>query len=74
MNSWVVLLYMFIMFNHAYTNKICVKLQSFLLAYFYSDDDTKWLEWIEVKFKDIAGDDGEISRDEFKVALGVKKV
>ena len=29
---------------------------------------------MEVQFKKIAGDDGEISLDEFKNALGVKKV
>ncbi|XP_052785817.1 NADPH oxidase 5-like isoform X2 [Mya arenaria] len=38
-----------------------------------TDEDSKWLHWIEVKFMEIAGDDGEIDRDEFKKALGVKK-
>ncbi|WAR29973.1 NOX5-like protein [Mya arenaria] len=39
-----------------------------------TDEDSKWLHWIEVKFMEIAGDDGEIDRDEFKKALGVKKL
>ena len=41
---------------------------------FSSDEDTKWLAWIEAKFKEIAGDDGEIDKEEFKRALGVRKV
>ena len=40
----------------------------------FRDEDTKWLEWIEKKFKEIAGADGQIDLDEFKKALGVKRV
>ncbi|XP_053387037.1 NADPH oxidase 5-like isoform X3 [Mercenaria mercenaria] len=47
--------------------------RSFFGAYGWTDEDTKWLSWIEVKFKDIAGADGEIDLEEFKKALGVKK-
>ncbi|KAL4216481.1 NADPH oxidase 5 [Mactra antiquata] len=39
----------------------------------WTDEDTKWLEWIEVKFRDIAGDNDEIGREDFKKALGVRK-
>jgi len=41
---------------------------------FYRDDDTKWLDHIEAKFKEFAGEDGIIDKDEFKQALGVKRV
>ncbi|KAL4216478.1 NADPH oxidase 5 [Mactra antiquata] len=37
------------------------------------DEDTKCLEWIEVKFRDIAGDNGKIGREDFKKVLGVRK-
>lgn len=43
-------------------------------SYFASrDEEVKWLAWMEVQFKKIAGEDGEISLEEFKNALGVKK-
>lgn len=38
------------------------------------DEDSKWLSWMETQFADIAGDDGEISLEEFKDALKVKRV
>lgn len=38
------------------------------------DEEQKWLAWMEVQFQKIAGDDGEISLEEFKDALGVKRV
>ena len=44
------------------------------IEYLNRDEEIKWLSWMEVQFKKIAGDDGEISLDEFKNALGVKKV
>ncbi|KAL4216477.1 NADPH oxidase 5 [Mactra antiquata] len=37
------------------------------------DEDTNWLEWIEVKFRDIAGDNGEVSREDIKKILGLRK-
>ncbi|XP_048749074.2 NADPH oxidase 5-like isoform X2 [Ostrea edulis] len=37
------------------------------------DEEQKWLAWMEVQFQKIAGDDGEISLEEFKDALGVKR-
>ncbi|KAL3884563.1 hypothetical protein ACJMK2_024696 [Sinanodonta woodiana] len=38
-----------------------------------ANEDTNWLIWVENEFKRIAGDDGEISLDEFKSALGLMK-
>ncbi|XP_056003307.1 NADPH oxidase 5-like isoform X3 [Ostrea edulis] len=44
------------------------------IQYFKSrDEEQKWLAWMEVQFQKIAGDDGEISLEEFKDALGVKR-
>ncbi|XP_060064891.1 NADPH oxidase 5-like [Ylistrum balloti] len=39
----------------------------------FSEEDAKWLAWIEQQFTTIAGEDGEISLEEFKDALKVKK-
>lgn len=41
---------------------------------FLSDEDTKWLAWMEIQFKKIAGSKGLIELEDFKSALGVKKV
>lgn len=41
---------------------------------FWSDEDTKWLAWMEIQFKKIAGSKGLIELEDFKSALGVKKV
>ncbi|XP_033725536.1 NADPH oxidase 5-like isoform X2 [Pecten maximus] len=38
-----------------------------------SEEDVKWLSWIEQQFTAIAGEDGEISLEEFKDALHVKR-
>ena len=38
------------------------------------DEEQKWLQWMETQFQKIAGEDGEISLEEFKTALGVKRV
>ncbi|XP_069102288.1 NADPH oxidase 5-like isoform X2 [Argopecten irradians] len=38
-----------------------------------SEEDIKWLSWIEQQFTTIAGEDGEISLEEFKDALHVKR-
>ena len=45
-----------------------------ITLFLYSDEETKWLRYMEVQFQKIAGDDGEISLDEFKDALNLKKV
>ena len=42
--------------------------------YIRLDEEAKWLQWMEAQFSAIAGEDGEIDLDEFKKALGVKKV
>lgn len=38
------------------------------------DEELKWLSWMEIQFTKIAGEDGEINLEEFKDALGVKRV
>ncbi|XP_021366755.1 NADPH oxidase 5-like isoform X2 [Mizuhopecten yessoensis] len=38
-----------------------------------SEEDVKWLSWIERQFTTIAGEDGEISLGEFKDALKVRR-
>ena len=38
------------------------------------DEDQEWLTWMQKQFTDIAGEDGLIDLNEFKKALGVKKV
>ena len=40
----------------------------------YREEDTKWLSWMEIQFKKIAGSKGFIELEDFKKALGVKKV
>ncbi|XP_078330195.1 NADPH oxidase 5-like isoform X3 [Crassostrea virginica] len=48
--------------------------QSIAVQYFQSrDEEQKWLQWMEIQFQKIAGEDGEISLEEFKAALGVKR-
>ncbi|KAG7522789.1 NADPH oxidase 5 [Solea senegalensis] len=37
------------------------------------DEDARWLDWVTKQFESIAGDDKEISLDEFKTALKVKE-
>ena len=39
-----------------------------------SVEDAKWLSWVTKQFLNIAGEDQQIELDEFKQALGVKKV
>lgn len=39
-----------------------------------SEEDARWLDWVTKQFEIIAGDDKEISLDEFKTALKVKEV
>lgn len=36
-------------------------------------EDAKWLNWLESKFKEIAGADGKIGQEEFQKALGLRK-
>ena len=43
-------------------------------GYFRVEADNRWLAWVEAQFVNIAGEDQEIDRNEFKVALGVKQV
>uniref|UniRef100_A0A3P8X2M1 NADPH oxidase 5 n=1 Tax=Cynoglossus semilaevis TaxID=244447 RepID=A0A3P8X2M1_CYNSE len=38
-----------------------------------SEEDARWLDWVTKQFEIIAGDDKEISLDEFKTALKVKE-
>ena len=64
---------MYVKFNWTNVFHFCIVLY-FIFHCFSSDEDTKWLAWIEAKFKEIAGDDGEIDKEEFKRALGVRKV
>jgi hypothetical protein len=39
-----------------------------------SDEDAKWLNWLERKFMEIAGADGRLDQQEFQKALGLMKV
>lgn len=38
-----------------------------------AEDDAKWLQWVTRQFETIAGEDREISLQEFKTALNVKE-
>nr|XP_055219137.1 NADPH oxidase 5 isoform X2 [Gorilla gorilla gorilla] len=38
-----------------------------------AEEDARWLRWVTQQFKTIAGEDGEISLQEFKAALHVKE-
>ncbi|XP_052261519.1 NADPH oxidase 5-like isoform X2 [Dreissena polymorpha] len=38
-----------------------------------TDEDAKWLNGLECKFKEFAGDDGQIDQQEFQKALGLRK-
>ncbi|KAM5178454.1 NADPH oxidase 5 isoform 1-T1 [Callospermophilus lateralis] len=38
-----------------------------------AEEDAKWLQWVTQQFKNIAGKDREINRQEFKRALNVKE-
>ena len=39
-----------------------------------TDEDSNWLSWAEKQFCQIAGEDRQIDEEEFKMALGIKKV
>jgi hypothetical protein len=55
---------------------ILVELLTFIFVH-CREEETKWLSWMEGQLKNIAGGDGdntEISLEQFKNVLGLKKV
>uniref|UniRef100_A0A2I3TBV8 NADPH oxidase 5 n=1 Tax=Pan troglodytes TaxID=9598 RepID=A0A2I3TBV8_PANTR len=59
--------------NNTCGSPICTGKEYLINHTMSAEEDARWLRWVTQQFKTIAGEDGEISLQEFKAALHVKE-